>query len=79
MEDRPRAKSVRPLRELYPFIRPYRGHLVLALLALLIAAVAMLVLPVALRYLIDNGFAAENAAAIDRYFLVLLGVTIVFG
>lgn len=79
MEDRPRAKTVRPLRELYPFIRPYRGHLVLALLALLIAAVAMLALPVAIRYLIDNGFAAENAAAIDRYFLVLLGVTILFG
>ncbi len=78
-EDRPKAKSVRPLRELYPFIRPYRGHLALALVALLVAAVAMLVLPVALRYLIDNGFAAENAAAIDRYFLLLLGVTIVFG
>ena len=62
-----------------PFIRPYAAQLGLALAALLIAAVAMLALPIALRELIDHGFAAEDAAAIDRYFLVLIGVATVFG
>ncbi|HSG66741.1 MAG TPA: ABC transporter transmembrane domain-containing protein, partial [Gammaproteobacteria bacterium] len=77
--NRPRSASARPLRDLLPFIRPYTGRLALALLALSIAAAAMLALPVALRYLIDSGFTARNAAAIDRYFLLLLGVAIVFG
>ncbi len=60
-------------------MRPYVGRLAFALLALIVAAAAMLALPVALRQLIDGGFAAEDAAAIDRYFLLLLGVAVVFG
>jgi ATP-binding cassette subfamily B protein len=50
----------------------------IALVALLIAAAAMLVLPMALRNVIDQGFTAANAAAIDRYFLLLLLAAAVF-
>jgi ATP-binding cassette, subfamily B, bacterial len=46
--------------------------MIIALGALLIAAVAMLALPMALKNVIDEGFSAENAAAIDRYFLLLV-------
>ncbi len=49
-----------------------------ALGALLIAAAAMLFLPMTLRNVIDQGFSAENAAAIDRYFLLLLLAAAVF-
>jgi len=45
--DRPRSKSLNPLRALLPFLRPYRGMMVAALGALLMATVAMLALPVA--------------------------------
>jgi ATP-binding cassette subfamily B protein len=77
--ERPASRTARPLRALAPFMRPYVGRLAFALLALIVAAAALLALPVALRQLIDNGFAAEDAAAIDRYFLLLLGVAVVFG
>ena len=77
--DRPRAKSLKPLRALLPFLRPYRGIIVAALAALLIASAAMLALPVALRDLIDRGMAAGNAATINRYFLVFLAAAAVFG
>jgi ATP-binding cassette subfamily B protein len=50
----------------------------LALGALLVAAAAMLFLPMTLRNVIDQGFSAENAAAIDRYFLWLLAAAVVF-
>jgi ATP-binding cassette, subfamily B, bacterial len=70
--ERPKATSLKPLRALLPFLAPYRGRMLLALGALLIAAGAMLFLPMALRNVIDQGFSAENAAAIDRYFLLLL-------
>jgi ATP-binding cassette subfamily B protein len=52
--------------------------MLLALGALLIAAAAMLFLPLALRNVIDQGFSAANAAAIDRYFLWLLAAAAVF-
>jgi ATP-binding cassette subfamily B protein len=49
-----------------------------ALLALGVAAAAMLALPQALKNVIDEGFTAANAAAIDRYFLWLLLAAAVF-
>ena len=76
--DRPPARSIRPLRTLWPFIRPYGGTLAAALAALLIASLAMLAMPVALRYLIDNGFIAQDARTVNRYFLWFLAATIVF-
>ena len=76
--DRPKAASLKPLRALLPFLAPYRARMLLALLALAIAAAAMLALPQALKNVIDKGFSAANAAAIDRYFLLLLVAAAVF-
>jgi ATP-binding cassette subfamily B protein len=66
-EFRPKGRSLRPLRALGPFLWRYRGTMLLALLALLIASGAMLALPVAVRYLIDHGMAAGDARTINRY------------
>jgi ATP-binding cassette subfamily B protein len=77
--DRPKARSARPLRALLPFLRPYRGTLAAALVALLVAAGAMLALPVAARFLIDRGFAASDAETINRYFVWFLLAAGVFG
>jgi ATP-binding cassette subfamily B protein len=49
-----------------------------ALLALGVAAAAMLALPQALKNVIDQGFSAANASAIDRYFGWLLLAAAVF-
>ena len=76
--DRPKSRSAQPLLALAPFIRPYLGRLILALLALTTAAAAMLAFPVAVRYLIDAGMAADQAR-IDRYFLWMFGVALAFG
>ena len=72
--DRARSRDLRPLRDLAPFLLPYRGMLVAALAALLLAAAATLSLPVAVRFMIDQGFSAENAAQVDRYFLALFAI-----
>jgi len=78
-QERPKARSLRPLATLWPFIHPYTGTLAAALGALLIAAVAMLALPVALRYLIDRGFADSDVGTINRYFAWFLAAALVFG
>ncbi|RJF89013.1 ATP-binding cassette domain-containing protein [Oleomonas cavernae] len=65
------------LRALWPFIRPYRGRVALALVSLTIAAGAMLTIGQALRRLIDHGFDGQNPGLIDLYFVALLGVVVV--
>jgi len=77
--ERPSGKSIRPLRAVVPFVRPYLGTLWLAMAALVFASAAQLTLPVAIRYLIDVGLLAESAANIDRYFLGLFAVAVAFG
>lgn len=73
-ESAPFSARLRPLARLLPFLRPYGAVVLLALLALTLAAVATLALPYTLRYMIDAGFTEASAAAMDRYFLALLGV-----
>jgi ATP-binding cassette subfamily B protein len=75
--DRPRAKSLAPLRSLLPFLRPYRAMMAAALGALLVAAVAMLALPVALRRVIDV-LAAKDAGTTNRIFLGFLAAAVIF-
>ncbi len=77
--ERPKAKSVKPLRALGPFLRPYRWVLVAGMVALLLASGAMLALPVALKGLIDKGMTVGDAATINGYFIAFLGVAALFG
>jgi ATP-binding cassette subfamily B protein len=77
--DRPKSRSLRPLRALLPFLAPYHRVLIFALGALLVAAGAMLALPVALRHLIDQGMAAGSPDTINRYFVAFLAAAAVFG
>lgn len=76
-ESTPAAAKSRPpgaLRALLPFLKPYRALLFGAGFFLVIAAIATLVLPQAVRQIIDHGFSAADAAFIDRYFLGLFAV-----
>ncbi|MET0988704.1 MAG: ABC transporter transmembrane domain-containing protein, partial [Steroidobacteraceae bacterium] len=77
--DRPKARSIKPLRALMPYLRAYRGTLALALTALVIASAAMLALPLALRDVIDAGMITRDRATIDRYFVAFLLAAIVYG
>lgn len=79
VNDRPKSRSLKPLRALLPFLANYRGTIVLALVALLVAAGAMLALPIALRFLIDEGLASQSTETIDKYFLAFLGAAGIFG
>src|SRR6516225_2446576 len=47
--ERQRARSLRPLVSLFPYVARYRWHAIAALVALLAAALATLVVPVAIR------------------------------
>src|SRR6266853_3990808 len=70
-------RSVRPLIGLIPFVARYKGRAVAALIALVVAAVATLAVPLAVRRMIDNGFDAHRAGLIDEYFGVMILVVAV--
>ena len=71
---RQKSKDLRPLSRLLPFLARYRMQVAIALIALLVASMATLVVPVAVRRVFDHGFAGENAALVDQYFAVMLAV-----
>jgi ATP-binding cassette subfamily B protein len=76
--NRPRNK-LRTLAKLLPFLKPYRRVIAAAVAFLIVAAAASLAMPAGVRVMIDHGFSKENAALIDRGFLMLLGVAVVLG
>src|SRR5262249_34197522 len=65
-------RSLRPLLALRQYFLRYPKMLVGALVALIISAAAMLVVPVAVRRVIDFGFAGQDAIFINRYFSMLI-------
>ncbi len=76
-DQRSGRKRLRPLLGLWPYLMNYRGRALLALVALTVAAVTTLVVPVAVRRMIDLGFSPEGIALVNNYFSVMLGVVAV--
>ncbi len=72
-KDRAASKQVGALRGLLPFLTPYRKISAMALGALVLTAAVSLVLPLAVRRVID-GFNADNAVLLDQYFAAALGI-----
>ena len=65
------------LRQLWPFLKPHRALAIGWLVFLSISSGSTLVLPMAVRHMIDQGFGAANAATINLTFLGLFGVALV--
>ena len=75
LEDRDKSKRIGALRELWPFLKPYNGLLAGALVALVLTAGVSLVMPMAVRRVVD-GFGVSADALLDKYFLAALIVAI---
>jgi ATP-binding cassette, subfamily B, bacterial len=73
LEERATSKRVGSLRGLLPFLRPYRGLLLLALVALVLTAAVSLILPLAVRRVVDN-FNSGAAEILDQYFGAAIGI-----
>ena len=81
--ERPKAGTPQSLSGLWPFVRPYRLQMALAGLFLVLAAVATLLFPVAVRQLIDGGLVpagrSDQAMALQGHFIELFGVAVALG
>src|SRR5690349_6746276 len=68
---------LRPLVALWPYVRRYRGRVVLALISLTVAALTTLLVPLAVRRMIDFGLSPKGIAMINSYFSVMIAVVAV--
>jgi ATP-binding cassette subfamily B protein len=68
---------LRPLLALAPYVARYRGRATLAVISLTVAAVTTLVVPVAVRRMIDIGFTAKGIALMNSYFSVMIALVAV--
>jgi ATP-binding cassette subfamily B protein len=72
--DRGFKATLAPLRPLLPYALRYKRTIILAFVALLVAAGATLTLPLAVRGMIDHGFSADSAGAVNAYFGAMITV-----
>src|SRR6476659_5382461 len=75
--DKRRTLNIRPLARLVPYIARYRGRAAAALAALIVASLTTLIVPVAVRRMIDFGFSDKAVQLIDSYFAVMIVVVAV--
>ncbi len=71
-EDRAKSRRIGALAGLKPFVVPYRFWALAAGLALVLTATVSLILPMAVRRVVDN-FGTESDALLDQYFLAAIG------
>jgi ATP-binding cassette subfamily B protein len=77
---RPKSRSLAPLRGVLPFLRPYRGRIAVAAVALLASSSATLVLPQFLRGLINaQGLSAAQAHALTGFYGAFIVAAAVLG
>lgn len=72
-QNRPKA-ALSALKPLIPYGLAYKGRIVAALVALGMASAATLVVPIAVRRVIDFGFSDQGRAYINAYFVLLIVV-----
>jgi ATP-binding cassette, subfamily B, bacterial len=81
--ERAKSKSAKSLSGLFPFLKPYWGRIALAVLFLVLAALATLAFPIALRSLIDGGLVQTDKGAqvmaLREHFAALFGVSVALG
>ena len=75
--ERQQSRRLKPLLSLLPYVARYRWQAIAALMALVIAAVTTLLVPIAVRRMIDFGFSRESANLIDSYFAVMIVIVAV--
>ena len=71
--DRSKSKRISALKELWPFLKPYKLIILIAFFALTLTAAVSLILPLAVRRVVDT-FSSGNTLILDQYFLAAIGI-----
>lgn len=72
-EERAKSRNISALKTLWPFVLPYRSLALNAVFALVLTASLSLVLPIAVRRVVD-AFDTEVAEILDQYFMAAIAI-----
>ena len=80
------TRRLSPLRELWPFLRPYRARIALAFVLLCVGSATLLLVPLAFRDLIDFGFGQRQntgsgllgSLSLNGHFAALFGLALLW-
>lgn len=72
-KERDKSKKIGAIAGLWPFLKRYQGTMALAILALVFTAGISLILPIAVRRVVD-GFNSSAVNLLDGYFLAAFGI-----
>ena len=75
--EKKKSRSLKPLGRLTPYVMRYRGLVTGAVIALALAAITSLALPLAVRRMIDHGFSHSDGRFINSYFVMLMVMAVV--
>ena len=75
-EHRGGSRNLQVLRDVLPFLAPYKAQIVGFFVALLVAAGTVLALGVGLKYLVDEGFSRANPALLNQGLLLCMGLVV---
>ena len=67
------------IKTLLPFLRPYRRHMVFALIALVVTAGTMLSLGKGVQLLIDQGLASGSEAGLTHALMIFIALVFLLG
>lgn len=70
-------RSLRPLGKLFPYLLRYKKLVGGAIVFLFVAAITTLILPTAVRRMIDTGFSKSDSGFINQYFSMLMVLAVV--
>ncbi|RCL03767.1 MAG: bacterial [Candidatus Tokpelaia sp. JSC161] len=71
--------KIKALSILYPYIKHYKHLFFLAFISLTVAAIIMLLLPIAVRHMIDQHFFNPDGISITSYFIILFFLAAILG
>lgn len=76
MADREKSRNLSALKQLWPFLSPYKLQFGVASLFLVLATASLLGVGCCLRQLIDSGFVTENIQGLTSTVLLMLGCVV---
>ncbi len=79
MKQSPSLGGMDQFRRLLAFVRPHRGRLIIALIAIITGSLLNLAGPYTLQFLIDAVFRQNDASLLNRITLILIGIFAVQG
>lgn len=74
---RGKSRNLKPLLGLVRLVTRHKVRVAMAVIALVAAAGAMLVIPIAVRRVVDHGFTATTSQFVDQYFGMMMAIVAV--